>query len=77
VPVRVPETFVKDLAILAGIFCLCIIFLSMIVYNSGFYEVYAFITNTVFGSFALLFGILAIGTVIMIFLLWRAFWRQV
>jgi hypothetical protein len=77
VPVRVPETFVKDLAILAGILCLCIIILSMIVYNSGFGEVYVFITSTMFGSLTLTFGILAIGMVIVIYLLWRAFWRQV
>jgi hypothetical protein len=76
-PVRVPETFLKDLAILAGILCLCIIILSMIVYNSGFGEVYVFITASMFGSLTLTLGILAIGTVIMIFLLWRAFWRQI
>jgi hypothetical protein len=39
--------------------------------------VYVFITNTMFGSLALTFGILAIGTVIMIYLVWRALWRQV
>jgi hypothetical protein len=39
--------------------------------------VYVFITASMFGSLALTFGILAIGTVIIIFLLWRAFWRQV
>ena len=77
VPIRVPETFLKDLAILAGILCLCMILLSMIVYNSSFEEVYVFITNTMFGSLALTFGILAIGTVIMIYLVWRALWRQV
>jgi membrane protein implicated in regulation of membrane protease activity len=77
VPVSIPETFVKDLAILAGILCLCIIILSMIVYDSGFGGVYVFITSTMFGSLALSFGILAIGMVIVIYLLWRAFWRQV
>jgi hypothetical protein len=47
------------------------------VYNSGFGEVYVFITSTMFGSLTLTFGILAIGMVIVIYLLWRAFWRQV
>jgi hypothetical protein len=77
VPSRVPETFVKNLAILAGILCLCIILLAMIMYTSNYDEVYAFITNTMFGSPALILGVLAFGLVIMIYLLWHAFWRQV
>jgi hypothetical protein len=77
VPSTVPETFVKTLAILAGILCLCIILLAMVLYNSSYEEVYAFITNTMFGPLTLTLGILAIGTVIMIYLLWHAFWRQV
>lgn len=72
---RVPETFVKDLAILAGILCLCIVILGILVYNYA--GMYMIITSTMFSSFALTLGVLAIGSVLLIYLLFRAFWRHV
>ena len=76
-PLHVPETFIKDLAILAGFLCLFVIILAMIASTYNLAEINAMVSNTVLGSLTLIIDIFALGTLLAIYLLWRAFWRNV
>jgi uncharacterized membrane protein len=73
----VPETFIKDLAILAGFLCLFVIILAMIASTYNLAEINAMVSNTVLGSLTLLIDILALVVLLLIYLFWRAFWRNV
>ena len=76
-PLHVPETFIKDLAILAGFLCLFVIILAMIASTYNLAEINAMVSNTVLGSLTLLIDILALVVLLLIYLFWRAFWRNV
>jgi hypothetical protein len=77
VPLRVPETFIKDLAIAAGFLCLFVIILAMIASTYNLAEINEMITGTVLGSYTLLIDILMLVVLLLIYLFWRAFWRNV
>jgi hypothetical protein len=77
VPVLVPETFIKNLAILAGFLCLFIIILTIIAQATNLAGIREMVTNTVVGPFSLLIDIFALGTLLLIYIFWQGFWRNV
>lgn len=76
-PVRVPETFIKNLAILAGLLCLFVIILTMIAHAYNLAEIFEMVASTRLGPFTLLIDILALGTLLLIYIFWWTFWRNV
>ena len=76
-PVRVPETFIKNLAILAGLLCLFVIILTMIAHAYNLAEIFEMVASTRMGPFTLLIDILALGTLLLIYIFWKTIWRNV
>lgn len=76
-PVRVPETFIKNLAILAGLLCLFVIILTMIAHTYNLAEIFEMVASTRLGPFTLLIDILALGTLLLIYIFWKTIWRNV
>ena len=76
-PLHVPETFIKDLAILAGFLCLFVIIFAMIASTYNLAEIQAMVASAMLGSLTLLIDILALVVLLLIYLFWRAFWRNV
>lgn len=76
-PVRVPEAFIKNLAILAGLLCLFVIILTMIAHAYNLAEIFEMVASTRLGPFTLLIDILALGTLLLIYIFWKTIWRNV
>jgi len=77
VPLVIPETFIKNLAILAGFLCLFVIILTMIASTYNLAGIFEFVASKEVGPFTLLIDILALGTLLVIYIFWWAFWRNV
>jgi hypothetical protein len=77
VPLVIPESFIKNLAILAGFLCLFVIMLTMIASTYNLAGIFEFVASEQVGPFTLLIDILALGTLLVIYIFWWAFWRDV
>jgi hypothetical protein len=77
VPLVIPETFIKNLAILAGFLCLFVIILTMIASTYNLAGIFEFVASKEVGPFTLLIDILALGTLLVIYIFWWALWRNV
>jgi uncharacterized integral membrane protein len=79
VPCRVPETFIKNLAILAGILCLCVILAGMALQTVDPGELFSLLSGSMYGSLGLMLGILGFfgfGMLLVIYLVFRTFWYR-
>jgi hypothetical protein len=77
VPEVIPETFIKNLAILAGFLCLFVIILTMIASTYNLAGIFEFVANEQVGPFTLLIDLIALGTLLVIYIFWWALWRYV
>jgi hypothetical protein len=77
VPHVIPESFIKNLAILAGFLCLFVICLTMIASTYNLAEIFEFIASEHVGPFTILIDIMAFGTLLLIYIFWWALWRNV
>ena len=76
VPIELPENLIKFLAIIAGILCLVVIILVMIIYVFKNSDIYSLMTDFIFGPAIFIFGVFVLGVFIIIFLLFRVFWQN-
>jgi hypothetical protein len=77
VPFVIPVTFIKNLAILAGFLCLFVIIITMIASAYNLAEIFEFVASERVGPLTLLIDIMALGTLLVIYIFWWAFWRNV
>ena len=76
-PLVIPESFIKNLAILAGFLCLFVIMLTMIASTYNLAGIFGFVASEQVGPFTLLIDIMALGTLLVIYIFWWAIWRDV
>jgi hypothetical protein len=77
VPLVIPETFIKNLAILAGFLCLFVIVLTMIASTYNLAGIFEFVAREQVGPFTLLIDSMALGTLLVIYIFWWVIWRNV
>jgi hypothetical protein len=77
VPLVIPESFIKNLAILAGFLCLFVIMLTMIASTYNLAGIFEFVASEQVGPFTLLIDIMALCTLLVIYIFWWALWRDV
>ena len=76
VHLQIPETFIKNLAILAGFLCLFVIIFAMIASTYNLAEIQAMVASAMLGSVMLTIDILALGSLLLIYFFYWAFWRN-
>lgn len=73
---RIPETFIKNLAILAGFLCLFVIILAMIASSYNLGEIQEMIATSMSGSVILTINILAVCSLLLVYFFYWVFWRN-
>jgi hypothetical protein len=64
-------------SILAGILCLFVNIHTMIACTYNLAEIFEFVASKEVGPFTLLIDILALGTLLLIYIFWKTIWRNV